>query len=62
MTRDVIKDMKAHMDKTVEALRHAIRAAGRDPVQRDSYYHHLPPAKFAPPRAAHEAEGELVCA
>ncbi len=30
-------------EQTVEALRHAIRAAGRDPVQRDSYYNHLPP-------------------
>ena len=35
-------------EQTVEALRHAIREAGREPVQRDSYYNHLTPAKSAP--------------
>jgi aminodeoxyfutalosine synthase len=50
-------------EQTVEALRHAIREAGRDPVQRDSYYNHLPPAKSdLPASAAPCAEGELVCA
>ncbi|MGI8889192.1 MAG: aminofutalosine synthase MqnE [Chthoniobacterales bacterium] len=28
-------------EQTVEILRHVIREAGRDPVQRDSYYNHL---------------------
>lgn len=49
-------------EQTVEALRHAIRAAGREPIQRDSFYNHLPPAKRAPPKAAPEADGELACA
>jgi aminodeoxyfutalosine synthase len=49
-------------EQTVEALRHAIRAAGREPVQRDSFYNHLLPAKRALPKPAREADGELVCA
>jgi aminodeoxyfutalosine synthase len=49
-------------EQTVEALRHAIRAAGRKPVQRDTFYNHLPPAKPALPKAAPQADGELVCA
>ena len=28
-------------EQTAQALRHAIREAGREPVQRDSYYNHL---------------------
>ena len=48
-------------EQTVEALRHAIRAAGRDPVQRDSYYNQLSPAKSAPQKAAPAEGGELVC-
>jgi hypothetical protein len=46
-------------EQTVETLRHAIREAGRDPVQRDSYYNHVTPAKSA---AAPEADRTLVCA
>ena len=49
-------------EQTVATLRHAIRAAGRDPIQRDSYYNHLPPAKPASAKIAPEAEGEMVCA
>ena len=49
-------------EQTVGALRHAIRAAGRDPVQRDSYYDHLPSAQSAPLKPAPETDGELVCA
>ena len=45
-------------EQTAEALRHAIREAGRDPVQRDSYYNHLTGAKAARPVAT--AQGELV--
>jgi aminodeoxyfutalosine synthase len=46
-------------EQTAEALRHAIREAGRDPVQRDSYYNHLTGAKAARSVAA-AAQGELV--
>lgn len=49
-------------EQTVEALRHAIRAAGREPVQRDSFYNHLPATKRSLKKAAPEADGELVCA
>jgi len=49
-------------EQTVEALRHAIRAAGREPVQRDSFYNRLPAAKRSLKKAAPEADGELVCA
>jgi aminodeoxyfutalosine synthase len=51
-------------EQTVEALRHAIHAAGREPVQRDSFYNHLLPVKRARPlpKPALEADGELVCA
>ena len=45
-------------EQTAKALRHAIREAGRDPVQRDSYYNHLTGPKAARPVAT--AHGELV--
>lgn len=47
--------------QTVASLEHAIREAGRTPVQRDSYYRHIAPgtAKAADP--APEA-AELACA
>src|SRR3984893_18433273 len=41
----------------VAALEHAIREAGREPVQRDSHYRHIVSANGAKP-----AEAELVCA
>src|SRR6266446_6147822 len=44
--------------QTVAALEHAIREAGREPVQRDSYYRHLNGAK----RSSRPNERELVCA
>ena len=44
--------------QTVAALEHAIREAGRVPVQRDSYYRHLNGAK----RSSRPNERELVCA
>lgn len=47
--------------QTVAALEHAIREAGREPVQRDSYYRHIPPS----PRRAKKIESpeaELACA
>jgi aminodeoxyfutalosine synthase len=46
---------------TVATLEHAIREAGRDPVQRDSYYRHISPS----PRRAEKIESpaaELACA
>ncbi len=42
-------------EQTVETLRHVIREAGRDPVQRDSYYNHLSPG------ATQAARSELLC-
>jgi aminodeoxyfutalosine synthase len=46
---------------TVATLEHAIREAGREPVQRDSYYRHISPA----PRRAEKIDSpaaELACA
>ena len=43
--------------QTVAALEHAIREAGREPVQRDSYYRHLAPR--AP--VERTARAELAC-
>jgi len=54
---------KTPQQQTVESLRHVIREAGREPVQRDSYYNHLTPAKSgAPASATLRAAGELICA
>ncbi|MGI8956906.1 MAG: aminofutalosine synthase MqnE [Chthoniobacterales bacterium] len=50
---------KTPQQQTVESLRHVIREAGREPVQRDSYYNHLTPAASG---SAPHAAGELVCA
>src|SRR6266446_2497113 len=44
--------------QTVAALEHAIREAGREPVQRDSHYRRLNGAS----RAGQPNESELVCA
>jgi aminodeoxyfutalosine synthase len=54
---------KTPQEQTVESLRRVIREAGREPVQRDSYYNHLPSAETAAaPGATTRAAGELVCA
>ena len=45
-------------EQTVASLCRVIREAGRDPVQRDSYYNHLTPANSV----AAKAEGALACA
>jgi aminodeoxyfutalosine synthase len=53
---------KTPQEQTVATLEHVIREAGRDPMQRDSYYRHLstkPPAVATAPPAV---ESELVCA
>jgi aminodeoxyfutalosine synthase len=52
---------KTPQEQTVETLEHVIREAGREPVQRDSYYRHLP-KKRAPGAAAPAKESELVYA
>jgi aminodeoxyfutalosine synthase len=44
--------------QTVAALEHAIREAGREPVQRDSYYRHLNGAR----RVGRPNERDVVCA
>lgn len=50
-------------EQTAQALRHAIREAGREPVQRDSYYNHLRSTEVdRPEQGALRADGELVCA
>ncbi|HST30933.1 MAG TPA: aminofutalosine synthase MqnE [Chthoniobacterales bacterium] len=47
--------------QTIAALEHAIREAGRVPVQRDSYYRHLTNGKSG--STAHpRSEAELACA
>jgi aminodeoxyfutalosine synthase len=52
---------KTPQQQTVETLEQVIREAGREPVQRDSYYRHLP--KKRPATAAAPAEeSELVYA
>jgi aminodeoxyfutalosine synthase len=51
---------KTPEEQTVETLEHAIRQAGRIPVQRDSYYNHLTGPKATRPARARRKE--LVCA
>lgn len=46
-------------EQTVEALEQVIREAGRIPVQRDSYYNHLTPARVT---ASREPAANLACA
>jgi aminodeoxyfutalosine synthase len=47
--------------QTVAALEHAIREAGREPVQRDSHYRHISPHSTAEKHAA-SPQAELACA
>jgi aminodeoxyfutalosine synthase len=47
--------------QTIAALEHAIREAGREPVQRDSYYRHISPRAVVAERTK-PAEAELACA
>src|SRR5213592_128575 len=48
--------------QTVAALEHAIREAGREPVQRDSHYRHIAPTARNGTKPASAAESELICA
>jgi aminodeoxyfutalosine synthase len=47
--------------QTVAALEHAIREAGREPVQRDSFYRHISPRRTTGRHTA-SAPSELACA
>jgi aminodeoxyfutalosine synthase len=53
---------KTPQEQTVETLEYVIREAGREPVQRDSYYRHLPRKRPAAAPAPPAVESELVCA
>ncbi len=53
---------KTPQAQTVESLRRVIREAGREPMQRDSYYNRLTPVQSVAAHAGPRAEGELVCA
>jgi len=48
--------------QSIAALEHAIREAGRVPVQRDSYYRHLNGAEKRSTSTEPSAEAELACA
>jgi len=48
--------------QTAAALEHAIREAGREPVQRDSFYRHLPASTRNGEKPASATEAELICA
>jgi aminodeoxyfutalosine synthase len=50
---------KTPQEQTVATLEHVIREAGREPVQRDSYYNHLPKTR---PAASPAVESELAYA
>jgi len=47
--------------QTIAALEHAIREAGREPVQRDSHYRHISPASTTGKQMT-PAHAELACA
>ena len=52
---------KTPQEQTVATLEHVIREAGRDPIQRDSFYRHL--TRPLPVANAQATVGpELVCA
>src|SRR2546423_5105367 len=53
---------KTPQEQTVQTLEHAIREAGREPVQRDSYYRHLPKKFPAAAKVPPAVESELVYA
>jgi len=47
--------------QTIAALEHAIREAGREPVQRDSHYRHISPGPTTGKQLT-PAQAELACA
>jgi aminodeoxyfutalosine synthase len=52
---------KTPQEQTVAALEYVIREAGREPMQRDSYYRHVDLARRRP-SASDPADAELACA
>lgn len=52
---------KTPQEQTVAALEHVIREAGREPMQRDSYYRHVDLARRRA-SASDPADAELACA
>ena len=48
--------------QSIAALEHAIREAGRIPVQRDSYYRHLNGPQERSTSSNQRAKAELACA
>jgi aminodeoxyfutalosine synthase len=53
---------KTPQELTVATLENTIREAGREPVQRDSYYRHIGPKRVTSTNGAQPAEAELACA
>jgi aminodeoxyfutalosine synthase len=53
---------KTPQEQTVETLENVIREAGRQPVQRDSYYRHLTKKRPAATTVPPAVESELVYA
>ena len=53
---------KTPQEQTVETLEHVIREAGREPVQRDSYYRHFAKKRPAAAPVPPAVESELVYA
>src|SRR6266513_2462969 len=53
---------KTPQEQTVETLEHVIREAGREPVQRDSYYRHLAKKRPAAATVPPAVESELAYA
>ncbi len=53
---------KTPQEQTVATLENVICEAGRDPVQRDSFYRHLPRQRPTVAPATPAVESELVCA
>jgi aminodeoxyfutalosine synthase len=53
---------KTPQEQTVQTLEHVIREAGREPVQRDSFYRHLPKKSHAAATVPPAVESELVYA
>src|SRR6266850_1714063 len=47
--------------QTVAALEHAIREAGREPIQRDSYYRRVVSSQNGSATAVRSADAELAC-
>src|SRR5438128_11704965 len=48
-------------EQSIAALEHAIREAGREPVQRDSHYRHIVSSKNRSANGVRSAEAELAC-